>query len=120
MKSLQGIRDLKSVRKEILILMGAFVSRAEDLDIVLYRLTPPLLDAILDDYNASVAYAREAEVLRILDILVTKLEVRGLALSSEPTFLSTAHAPDLSYTIYRAYFRNDLRSNAGADNRGLY
>lgn len=72
----QSLRDLKPVRKEILILIGTFVSRAEDLDTVRHRLAPPLLDIILDDYRAGAPQAREAEVLRVLDIFLTKLEVR--------------------------------------------
>jgi exportin-1 len=40
------------------------------------NMVPPLLEAVLLDYNRNVADAREAEVLNVMTTIVHKLHVR--------------------------------------------
>lgn len=69
------IRQLRTVKKEILRLMETYIKRAEDLEGVNSNLIPPLLDAILGDYTQNVPQARDAEVLNVMATIVTKLTV---------------------------------------------
>jgi len=49
--------------------------KAEDLDGVNVNLIPGLLDAILGDYTRNVPAARDAEVLNVMAVIVSKLGV---------------------------------------------
>jgi exportin-1 len=70
------IRQLRTVKKEILKLMDTFVRRAEDLETMDSNFLPPLLDAILGDYNRNVPAARDAEVLNVMTTITGRLGVR--------------------------------------------
>ena len=70
------VRGLRTVKKEILKLITTYVDKADDLHMVQNQLVPQLLEAILLDYKANVPDAREAEVLAVLTVLITKLQVR--------------------------------------------
>ena len=50
--------------------METYIKRAEDLDAVNTNFMPPLLDAILGDYNANVPAARDAEVLNLMSTII--------------------------------------------------
>lgn len=67
------VRGLRTIKKEILKLLETYIERADDLEMVRRDLVPPLLDAILTDYNRNVPNARDAEVLRLLSIIIGKL-----------------------------------------------
>ncbi|KAH8117546.1 CRM1 C terminal-domain-containing protein [Phellopilus nigrolimitatus] len=67
------VRQLRTVKKEILKLMETYIKKAEDLDSVNTNFMPPLLDAILGDYNANIPTARDAEVLNVMATLTARL-----------------------------------------------
>lgn len=69
------IRQLRTVKKEILKLMETYIKKAEDLDAVNANFIPPLLDAILGDYSRNVAPARDAEVLNVMATITGRLGV---------------------------------------------
>lgn len=70
------IRSMRTVKKETLKLITGWVSRSNDNQLVLDNFIPPLLDAVLLDYQrCSVPSAREPEVLSTMATIVQKLEV---------------------------------------------
>ena len=71
------VRQLRTVKKEILKLMETYIKKAEDLDAVNINFMPPLLDAILGDYNRNVPASRDAEVLNVMATIVVRLGVRS-------------------------------------------
>jgi exportin-1 len=69
------IRQLRTVKKEILRLNETYIKRAEDLDVINRDFVPPLFDAILGDYSRNVPQARDAEVLNVMSTIVMRLGV---------------------------------------------
>jgi len=69
------VRGLRTIKKEILKLIEIFVDKAEDNEAVRVQMVPQLLDTVLVDYNRNVPGARDAEVLRAMTALITKLTV---------------------------------------------
>ncbi|KAK0203228.1 CRM1 C terminal-domain-containing protein [Desarmillaria ectypa] len=67
------IRHLRTVKKDILKLMETYIQRADDLESVNNSLIPPLLDAILGDYNQNVPIARDSEVLNLMTVVTNRL-----------------------------------------------
>ena len=74
------VRHLRTIKKEILKLMETFIRKAEDLEAVNGNFMPPLLDAILGDYNRNVPAARDAEVLNVMSTIIGRLGVRSIQL----------------------------------------
>lgn len=72
------VRALRTIKKEILKLMESYIKRAEDLDAIYANFIPPLLDAILGDYNRNVPPARDAEVLNVMGTVTNRLGVRNV------------------------------------------
>jgi hypothetical protein len=70
------VRGLRTIKKEILKLVDIYVQKADDLPMVNDSMVPPLLDAILLDYQRNVPDARDAEVLSVTTTIVHKLHVR--------------------------------------------
>lgn len=70
------VRQLRTIKKEILKLMETFIRRAEEPETVNANFMPPFLDAILGDYNRNVPAARDAEVLNVMSTIIGKLGVR--------------------------------------------
>lgn len=70
------VRGLRTIKKEILKLIETYVDKAEDLQAVRAQMVPPLLDSVLVDYNRNVPGARDAEVLKAMSTIITKLSVR--------------------------------------------
>lgn len=70
------IRGLRTIKKEILKLIQTYVEKADDLEMVSTNIVPPLLDAVLVDYNRNVPDARDSEVLDVMTTIISKLEVR--------------------------------------------
>jgi exportin-1 len=66
---------LRTAKKEILKLMETYIKKAEDLPAVNANFMPPLLDAILGDYNLNVPMARDAEVLNVMATITNRLGV---------------------------------------------
>ena len=67
------VRGLRTIKKEILKLIETFVDKADDLQAVRAQMVPQLLDSVLVDYNRNVAGARDAEVLRAMTAVISKL-----------------------------------------------
>jgi exportin-1 len=68
-----NVRGLRTIKKEILKLVETYVEKAEDLQAVRTQMVPPLLDSVLVDYNRNVPGARDAEVLKAMSAIITKL-----------------------------------------------
>lgn len=87
-----NVRGLRTVKKEILKLIETFVEKADDIDMVRKNIVPALLDAVLVDYNRNVPNARDAEVLKVMSTIITKLSVRWTPYRSK---YSVVHPPHL-------------------------
>lgn len=72
------VRGLRTIKKEVLKLIETYVDKAEDLQAVRMQMVPPLLDTVLVDYTNNVAGARDAEVLKAMSTIITKLSVSPL------------------------------------------
>ncbi|CAF9913414.1 MAG: Exportin-1 [Gomphillus americanus] len=70
------VRGLRTIKKEILKLINTYVEKADDNEAVNNNLVPPLLEAVLVDYNRNVPDARDPEVLNVMTTIITKLHVR--------------------------------------------
>lgn len=69
------IKAMRVVKKETLKLISDWISRSNDYTLVLENFIPPLLDAVLLDYQrTAVPSAREPEVLSAMATIVHKLE----------------------------------------------
>ena len=69
------VRGLRTIKKEILKLVDIYVQKADDIQMVNDSMVPPLLDAILLDYQRNVPDARDAEVLNVVTTIIHKLNV---------------------------------------------
>ena len=69
------VRGLRTIKKEILKLVETFIEKAEDFQAVRAQMVPQLLDTVLGDYNRNVPGARDAEVLKAMTVIITKLSV---------------------------------------------
>ncbi|TDL27514.1 hypothetical protein BD410DRAFT_782606 [Rickenella mellea] len=88
------VRQLRTVKKEILKLMETYIKKAEDLEAVNANFIPPLLDAILGDYNRNVPAARDAEVLNVMATITSRL---GPLLTPQiPAVLDAVFEPTLN------------------------
>ncbi|KAI5296221.1 Karyopherin transporter [Ascosphaera atra] len=67
------VRGLRTIKKEILKLVNIYVEKADDLEKVNVNMVPPLLEAVLVDYNSNVPDAREPEVLNVMTTIIHKL-----------------------------------------------
>uniref|UniRef100_A0AAQ4P2G3 Exportin-1 n=1 Tax=Gasterosteus aculeatus aculeatus TaxID=481459 RepID=A0AAQ4P2G3_GASAC len=74
------IRSMRTVKRETLKLISGWVSRSNDPQMVGENFVPPLLDAVLIDYQRNVPAAREPEVLSTMATIVNKL---GAHITSE-------------------------------------
>ena len=77
------VRGLRTIKKEILKLIQIYVEKADDLEAVNANMVPPLLDAVLVDYNRNVPDARDAEVLDVMTTIISKLNVRWTIYASK-------------------------------------
>ncbi|CAN6641946.1 exportin-1 [Trichomonascus vanleenenianus] len=67
------VRGLRTIKKEILKLIETYISKADNLDEVVNDMVHPLLNAVLEDYRENVPDAREAEVLKCMNTVVSRL-----------------------------------------------
>ncbi|XP_023337430.1 exportin-1 [Eurytemora carolleeae] len=68
------IKSMRVVKKETLKLISCWVERSTDPQMVLDNFIPPMLDAVLADYQrCAVPSAREPEVLSVMACVVNKL-----------------------------------------------
>eukprot|EP00092_Neocalanus_flemingeri_P041298 GFUD01044970.1.p1 GENE.GFUD01044970.1~~GFUD01044970.1.p1 ORF type:complete len:1073 (-),score=291.78 GFUD01044970.1:717-3935(-) len=69
------IKSMRVVKKETLKLISHWVERSNDSQMVLDNFIPPMLEAVLTDYQrCSVPSAREPEVLSVMGTVVNKLK----------------------------------------------
>lgn len=68
------IKSMRTVKKETLKLISGWVNRCTDPQVASENFVPPLLDAVLLDYQRNVPSAREPEVLSTMATIVNKLE----------------------------------------------
>lgn len=68
------IKLMRVVKKESLNLISSWISKSSDPDMVVENFIPPLLDAVLLDYQKNIPQAREAEVLSAMATIINKLE----------------------------------------------
>ncbi|XP_025018118.1 exportin-1 isoform X1 [Tetranychus urticae] len=69
------IRSMRTVKKETLKLISGWIERSSDPKLVLENFIPPLLDAVLLDYQrCAVPCAREPEVLSTMATIVNQLQ----------------------------------------------
>ncbi|KAN0141347.1 CRM1 C terminal domain containing protein [Lactarius tabidus] len=88
------IRQLRTVKKEILKLVETYIRKAEDLEAVNNSMIPPLLDAILGDYHRNVPEARDAEVLNVMSTITSRLG--NLLTPQVPPILEAVFEPTLN------------------------
>ncbi|KAH9171526.1 CRM1 C terminal-domain-containing protein [Lactarius sanguifluus] len=88
------IRQLRTVKKEILKLVETYIRKAEDLEAVNSSMIPPLLDAILGDYHRNVPEARDAEVLNVMSTITSRLG--NLLTPQVPPILEAVFEPTLN------------------------
>lgn len=69
------VRGLRTIKKEILKLIETYVDKAENLAAVRQEMVPQLLDSVLVDYNRNLPGARDAEVLKAMSTIISKLTV---------------------------------------------
>ncbi|CAO3568485.1 unnamed protein product [Mortierella alpina] len=67
------VRQMRTVKKEVLRLIETYVSKADDLTEVTQKIIPGVLEAVLGDYQRNVEPARDAEVLSVMSTIVSKL-----------------------------------------------
>jgi exportin-1 len=116
------VRNLRTIKKEILKLMETYVKRverAEDLDAVNDNLIPPLLDAILGDYASNSPWARDAEVLNAMTTITERLEVRIVACPGR-VFLTYHVTSDATYSTSCPDFGCRVRTHPKYDKQRLF
>ena len=69
------IKSMRTVKRETLRLISSWVKSSNDGQMVADNFVPPLLEAVLLDYQRNVPEAREPEVLSTMATIVNKLEV---------------------------------------------
>lgn len=85
------VRGLRTIKKEILKLVDTYVQKTDDLEMVSVNMVPPLLEAVLVDYNRNVLDAREAEVLNVMTTIIHKLHVSQLSTDIDLKFDLVSH-----------------------------
>jgi len=68
------VAAMRTVKKETLKLISAWVQKSTDPKLVCDSFVPPLLDAMLGDYNRNHPNARDSEVLSTMTVFINKLE----------------------------------------------
>ena len=68
------VASMRTVKKETLKLISAWVQKSTDPVLVCDNFVPPLLNAVLGDYNRNHPNARDAEVLSCMTVFINKLE----------------------------------------------
>ena len=91
------VRGMRTIKKEILKLIDIYVLKADDLEAVNANLVPPLLEAVLGDYNRNVPDARDAEVLNVMTTIITKLHVRWTIHTSKFSVRPFCEGLDIMY-----------------------
>jgi len=69
------IRDMRVVKKETSKLIQCFLNKCPDADkpVIYNKFLPPLMQLVLKDYEQNVPNARDAEVLSLFSVIISKL-----------------------------------------------
>ncbi|KAF9584656.1 Karyopherin transporter, partial [Lunasporangiospora selenospora] len=67
------VRQMRTVKKEVLKLIETYVGKADDLTEVAQKVIPGVLEAVLGDYQRNVEAARDAEVLSVMSTIISRL-----------------------------------------------
>lgn len=94
------VRGLRTIKKEILKLIETYVEKADDLEMVRTNIVPALLDAVLVDYNRNVPNARDAEVLKVISAIITKLSVRWTPYRSKYSVVHPLFVPEYRQSAF--------------------
>lgn len=111
------VRGLRTIKKEVLKLIETYVDKAEDLQAVRMQMVPPLLDTVLVDYTNNVPGARDAEVLKAMSTIITKLSVSRSTCGDADAHLLTS--TELDGGPGPDHHGERLRVHAGDDQQGL-
>lgn len=109
------VRGLRSIKKDILKLMEAYISKASDIQNSIDILINPLLQTVLQDYFQNVPDAKDAEVLKCMATVVQKVGgsmPEGVILILQSVFECTLSmvTKDLTeYPEHRVEFYNLLK-----------
>ncbi|EDV20281.1 uncharacterized protein TRIADDRAFT_51014 [Trichoplax adhaerens] len=68
------IKTMRAIKKEILKLISKWIEQSHDPKTVCENFIPPLMNAVLGDYQRSIPAAREPEVLNSFAIIINRLE----------------------------------------------
>lgn len=110
------VKKLRSVKRETLKLLEICIKNASDLNTIINLYVPFIVQTVLPDYELSVAGAKDAELLNLLDTLVCKLKIRAqpfIPAILKYTFNSTVNLIDkdfMEYPEHRRYFFKLLES----------
>uniref|UniRef100_A0A8C2CUB5 Exportin-1 n=1 Tax=Cyprinus carpio TaxID=7962 RepID=A0A8C2CUB5_CYPCA len=102
------IRSMRTVKRETLKLISGWVSRSNDPQMVGENFVPPLLDAVLIDYQRNVPAAREPEVLSTMATIVNKL------VSCPYSSLNILNVADTGLQILYTLLQNVAQEEAAA------
>ncbi|KAG2216466.1 hypothetical protein INT45_011936 [Circinella minor] len=110
------IRGLRTIKKEILKLIDAYLECAEDLAQIEQNMVGPFFEAVLSDYKDNVDIARDHEVLNVMATMVNKL--RNMMTPKIPLILEATFEPTLNmitkdfaeFPDHRTGFYNMLRA----------
>jgi exportin-1 len=68
------IKSMRLVKREALHLIGLWISMSDNPEVVMQNFIPPLLEAVLGDYQNSIPQARDEQVLATMVKIVKKLQ----------------------------------------------
>lgn len=71
---IQIVKNFRAYKKEFLVLMSTWIAQDRSVDRLKSEFFNPLMDAVLFDYNTNTPDTRDAKVLSLLAIIVTRLE----------------------------------------------
>ncbi|KAI9320987.1 nuclear export factor CRM1 [Dichotomocladium elegans] len=110
------VRGYRTIKKEILKLIDAYLECAEDMTQINNHMVTPFFEAVLGDYRNSVEVARDAEVLNVLATMVNKLRslmTPRISVVLEATFEPTLNMITKDFSEnpeHRTGFYNMLRA----------
>lgn len=110
------IRAMRAVKKETLLLQETFIERSEDEQVLMNNFIPPLLEAVLIDYQNNIPDARDPEVLSLMCVIINRF--KGLMTDKIPPILGAVFECTLSmitknfedYPVHRQHFFDLIRA----------
>lgn len=100
---------IRAAQSEILKLIATWISKSENPQVVMENFIPPLLEAVLGNYQASMPVARDTQVLETMVTVVNRLREH---ISSEvikifgAVFESTLEMINEDFTVYPQHRRD--------------